>query len=86
MDDATRREEAIKRIKQRRDFGSHLLVYVLVNGLLVVIWALTNSGGYFWPVWPMAGWGIGLVMHAWETFGPGISESAIDKEMRKDNW
>lgn len=43
------RDRAIKRLKKRRDFSAHLLVYVLVNAFLVVIWALTNprlgSGG-----------------------------------------
>ena len=28
--------------------------------LLVAIWALTGAG-YFWPIWPMLGWGIGVV-------------------------
>jgi hypothetical protein len=27
--------------------------------LLLGIWALTGMG-YFWPIWPMMGWGIGL--------------------------
>ena len=31
--------------------------------LLVVIWALTGAG-YFWPIWPMLGWGIGVLSHA----------------------
>jgi class 3 adenylate cyclase len=41
----------------------HLVVYVLVNVLLVGIWA-ASGGGYFWPVWPILGWGIGLGAHA----------------------
>jgi hypothetical protein len=34
-----------------------------VNGLLVIIWAV-GGGGYFWPVWPIAGWGIGVAFNA----------------------
>jgi len=82
MDDQQRRDEAIKRIKEKRDFTTHLLVYVLVNALLVVVWAM-NSNSYFWPIWVIAGWGIGLVMHAWETFRRPISEEAIRREMNK---
>lgn len=42
---------------------SHLTVYLAVNGMLIAIWALTGMG-YFWPIWPMMGWGIGLASHA----------------------
>jgi 2TM domain len=62
------REQVIKQLKKRHDFHIHLLVYVLVNGFLAVIWAVTSGHGFFWPVFPMAGWGIGLVLHAWDTY------------------
>ncbi|CAA9526668.1 MAG: hypothetical protein AVDCRST_MAG85-3293 [uncultured Solirubrobacteraceae bacterium] len=48
---------------QRREFGEHLRSYLAVMALLVVIWALTGMG-YFWPIWPMLGWGIGVFSHA----------------------
>jgi class 3 adenylate cyclase len=41
----------------------HATAYVLVNVFLIAIWAAAG-GGYFWPVWPILGWGIGLGMHA----------------------
>jgi hypothetical protein len=48
---------------QRREFAEHVRLYLTVMGLLVVIWALTGMG-YFWPVWPIVGWGVGIVSHA----------------------
>jgi hypothetical protein len=48
---------------ERREFGEHLRVYVSIMALLVVIWALTGMG-YFWPIWPILGWGLGIVSHA----------------------
>jgi Domain of unknown function (DUF1707)/2TM domain len=51
------------RREARAEFAEHLRTYVLVMALLVAIWALTGMG-YFWPVWPALGWGIGLVSHA----------------------
>src|SRR5215212_4919077 len=50
-----------------KGFGAHATSYVLVIALLVSIWLLTTPGGYFWPVWPMLGWGIGLASHGLTT-------------------
>ena len=52
-----------RREAARRGFREHLRTYLMVMVLLVTIWALTGMG-YFWPVWPMVGWGIGLWSHA----------------------
>lgn len=53
-----RRTDAARRIVWR----SHLTSYATVNGSIIAIWAATG-GGYFWPLWPLLGWGIGLAMH-----------------------
>jgi hypothetical protein len=78
------RERAIKRLKKKRDFAGHLLVYVLVNTFLVAIWALTNVHGFFWPVFPLAGWGIGVVMNAWDVFRTEeFGEDEIRREVQR---
>lgn len=78
-----RRAAAIARITDKRDFRNHLFVYGAVNALLVVIWAASGAG-YFWPIWPIAGWGIALALHAWRTFGQKpIAESDIVDEMHR---
>jgi class 3 adenylate cyclase len=41
----------------------HLTVYLVVNVMLIGIWAASGAG-YFWPIWPILGWGIGLGCHA----------------------
>src|SRR3954451_7590931 len=41
----------------------HFTTYLLVNLLLIAIWAAAG-GGYFWPIWPILGWGIGVGCHA----------------------
>ncbi|MGW5239101.1 2TM domain-containing protein [Monashia sp. NPDC004114] len=61
------RAQAIETLKKKADFRVHLLVYALVNGMIVAIWMMTGSG-FFWPIFPIAGWGVGLVMHAWDVF------------------
>jgi len=44
------------RIRTRRRRGD-LRPFVATSILLVAIWALTGAG-YFWPVWPILGWGV----------------------------
>jgi hypothetical protein len=80
------RDKAITHLKKRRDFLGHLLVYVLVNTFIVVIWAVTGDGGFFWPVFPIVGWGIGVVMNAWDVYWrPGITEADIRHEMERQD-
>ena len=77
------REQARKRVQSRRDFVSHVVAYVVVNAFLVGIWAVTGAG-YFWPGWVMGGWGIGLVLHAWDVFGRrDVTEADVDRELRR---
>jgi hypothetical protein len=75
------RERAIKRLKARRDFRMHLGAYLIVNAMLVGMWALSWRG-HFWPGWLMVFWGVGLAFHGWWAyFGGPISVADIRKEM-----
>jgi hypothetical protein len=61
-----------------------VLVYVLFNALLWAIWALATPDAIAWPIFPMAGWGIGLVMNAWEVYGRRpITDADISAEMER---
>ena len=56
-------------------FKTHLTLYLLVNVLLIGIWAASGAG-YFWPIWPILGWGIGLAAHAAPLLARGGSRPA----------
>jgi 2TM domain-containing protein len=74
------REQAVKRLRKKRDFRAHLGMYVAVNAVLVVIWAVTNTD-FFWPIFPILGWGIGVAANAWDVYGrKPISEDEIRRE------
>jgi CHASE2 domain-containing sensor protein len=77
-----RREEAIKRIKAKNDFKIHLLVYLAINGMLVFTWAFTGAG-FFWPIFPIVAWGIGVVAHGYQVYGNVYTEERIQREMEK---
>lgn len=46
--------------ESRRGRRPDLGPFVFVSLMLIGIWAFTGMG-YFWPVWPIAGWGISFV-------------------------
>jgi hypothetical protein len=74
------RHRARQRIQAKRDFFSHLVAFVVVNGFLTGVWAMT--GGYFWPAWVIAAWGAGLVLHAWDVlWRRPVSEADVDREL-----
>lgn len=78
------RTRAVTRLKKRRDLGAHALVYLLVNGFLVAIWAVATPDAFFWPMFPIAGWGIGLIMNAWDVYrGEDFTEEEIAREMAR---
>jgi 2TM domain len=76
------RERATKRLKARRDLQAHTLAFVTVNAFLVVIWYVTGAG-FFWPVFPIFGWGIGLAFNAWDVYSPGITPDKVDAEVER---
>src|SRR5437764_14429180 len=46
-----------RRRREAVDVRAHLTVFLLVNLMLVAVWAASGFG-YFWPIWPLMGWGI----------------------------
>jgi hypothetical protein len=77
------REEALTSLKKKRDFRGHVFIYVAVNTMLVVIWAVTGAH-FFWPIFPILGWGVGVAANAWDVYGrKPISEDEIRREAER---
>jgi hypothetical protein len=79
------RDRAVKSLNAKRDFMAHLATFVGVSILMILIWALTGTENFFWPIFPIAGWGIfGVVPHWWSVYkAKGITEDKIQAEMEK---
>ena len=61
-------EEAKQRVKAKRDFWGHFGVWVAINTMLIIIWALTDLGGYPWFLWPLGMWGVFVLLHYLRVF------------------
>ena len=75
-------EQAKKRVEARRAFFTHLAVYVVVNTMLVLVWAFAAGRGHPWFIYPLGGWGIGVLFHGLGTFFflQTSDDAAIEKE------
>lgn len=55
-------EQQTLKTRRRREFRAHLIPYVAVNTSLVLL-NLITCPTYFWAVYPLMGWGLGLTLH-----------------------
>jgi hypothetical protein len=83
--ESERREQAIRQLRRRRAFRSHVAAYVVMNVALWAIWlviGLTAETWFPWPAFVTVGWGIGVVMNAWDVYmRRPITEDEIRHEM-----
>lgn len=76
FDDTFRYEAAKKKVEAIKAFYIHLVTYLAVNGfLLMLIYQSSASAETFWKAEHFSTaffWGIGLVIHGFVVFGPGL--------------
>ncbi|SFI28108.1 2TM domain-containing protein [Planctomicrobium piriforme] len=65
--------------RAHRNFYIHAAAYAGVNSVLAYI-DLTNSPDRMWFYWPLAGWGVGLALHAVSVF---VTHKAADRVLAR---
>ncbi len=84
-------EYAVSRLKRRRKFAQDTAAYLTVNGLLWVIWVITDrstDGSIPWPAWVSIAWGFFLALDGWRAYAPWpanrpITEQEIEREISR---
>lgn len=71
---------AKKRVEQLKRFDSHLAVYIVVNAFIFGI-NVYHFQGTWWFIYPLLGWGIGIVLDGISVWTQGRQPS--DWEARK---
>jgi hypothetical protein len=69
MNNTTDPERADERAHARRDALLLTVTGPLVTAILLATWAATGAG-YFWPVWPLLGMSIAVLIALYRAFGP----------------
>lgn len=62
-----RYRKASEKVKELKEFYTHVISYLVINITLLVI-NLVTSPMYLWSFWSIGCWGIGLVFHGLKTF------------------
>lgn len=82
--------ELWKAAERRTVFKNHVLIYFIMNIIFWTIWYLSlknNPSAQIkidtipWPVWPMVGWGIGLLINYFYAYKG--NKTAAEKEYQK---
>ena len=76
--------------KKRAGFKSHFITYLIMVPFFWMIWFFTgeHTGGMGlpWPVWPTAGWGLGVFFHflgAYVFYKENATEREYEKLLRE---
>lgn len=77
MNSTTDREPGADRAQARRDALALAFCGPLVTAVLLAVWAAAGEG-YFWPVWPMLGMSVAVLIALWRAFGPVYQATAGD--------
>ncbi len=88
-DDELRRKAKL-RAEAKLGFYIHFGVYVGVNVLLFFVWWFTRgdasipNASFPWFIFPLVGWGIGVVAHYLAVFArTGVTDRMTEKEFRR---
>lgn len=69
--------------RKRAAFKWNFAAYVIVNPFLIGVWYFSSGpGSYFWPVWPILGWGIGMAF-SYAAAYHSLQFNAVQKEYDK---
>ncbi|PCJ96553.1 MAG: histidine kinase [Flavobacteriaceae bacterium] len=85
INDSSKYIRAKKRVDDLKEFYGSLLAYSIVIPFLIFI-NYTTYWGHQWFWYPMFGWGLGILIQAYKTFGHGFNweERKIREYMDKD--
>lgn len=81
-----REKELWKLAKKRVGFKRHFATYLIINTFLWLLWYFTDrnneSAGVPWPIFPMLGWGIGILFSFLNAY-VFTSKDSVEREYEK---
>lgn len=82
MTEAERYQLVRKQVQELKDFWIHLAMFVVVNAGIITL-NLMMQPDKLWFYWVLAGWGAGLLLHAFHVFGSGVAKNWEEKKIQE---
>lgn len=73
--------QAKSKVKSRKKFYSHVITWILLSILFIFINLFTSD--YFWAIFPILAWGIGVAFHGIQVFSDEWEEQEVEREFNK---
>lgn len=76
--------EARRRVRKVKKFYNHFISWIVFSAFFIFL-NFTTSPNDFWAIFPIMGWGIGVVFHAIGVFGiPGLGKDWESRMMERE--
>ncbi len=74
-------KQALAKVKQRKKFYRHVMTWVILSVFFVLLNLATTD--YFWAIFPILAWGIGVAFHGLQVFSDEWEDQEIEKEYER---
>lgn len=81
MDRQSLYKTAKKRAGEKRRFFSHFLSWAVMSIFFIMLNIITSD--YFWAIFPIMAWGIGVAMHGIKVYTHDWEDSETEREVRR---
>lgn len=81
MDSRDLYEHAKSRVQTRKKFYTHVITWVVMSVFFILLNLSTTD--YFWAIFPILGWGIGVAFHGIQVFSSEWEDVEIEREFER---
>lgn len=74
-------KHARERVKTRKKFYSHVVTWVVMSVFFILLNLATTD--YFWAIFPILAWGIGVAFHGIQVFTNEWEDTEIEREYER---
>lgn len=74
-------DKARTRVKHRKKFYSHIVTWVIMSVFFILINLFTTD--YFWAIFPILAWGIGVAFHGLQVFSDEWEDEEVEREFER---